>query len=29
VLLMPSFNAGDVRAEKHFGDIYIEGETIP
>lgn len=26
VLLMPSFNAGDTRAPKHWGDIYIEAE---
>jgi len=26
VLLVPSFNAGDTRAYKHFGDIFIEGE---
>jgi len=26
VLLMPSVNAGDTRAPKYFGDIYIEGE---
>jgi hypothetical protein len=29
VLLLPSFNAGDVRASKHFSDIFIEGEIIP
>lgn len=26
VVLMPSFNAGDSRAQKHFGDLYIEAE---
>lgn len=24
VILMPSFNAGDTRAQKHFGDLFIE-----
>lgn len=24
VLLMPAFNAGETRAQKHFGDLYIE-----
>lgn len=28
VVLMPSFNAGDTRAEKHFGDLYVEAEQI-
>lgn len=27
VVLMPSFNAGDTRAQKHFGDLYVEAET--
>jgi hypothetical protein len=26
VVLMPSFNAGDSRAPKHFGDLWIEAE---
>ncbi len=26
VILMPAWNAGDTRALKHFGDLYIEGE---
>ena len=28
VVLMKSENAGDTRALKHWGDIYIEGETL-
>lgn len=27
VLLMPSFNAGDVRADKQWGDLYVEAEA--
>lgn len=27
ILLVPSFNAGDTRAEKHFGDLYIEADS--
>jgi len=27
VVLMPSFNAGDARADKHWGDIYIEADS--
>lgn len=26
VILMPSFNAGDTRAQKHFGDLFIEAD---
>lgn len=26
IILMPSFDAGDVRALKHWGDIYVEAE---
>jgi hypothetical protein len=26
VILMPSYNAGDARAQKHWADLYIEGE---
>ena len=26
VVLMPSYNAGDTRAPKHFGDIHVEAE---
>ena len=27
VLLMPSFDAGDVRAKKLWGDLYVEAEA--
>jgi hypothetical protein len=27
VILMPSFNAGDTRAQKHFGDLYVEADS--
>jgi hypothetical protein len=28
VLMLPSFNAGDTRAQKHFGDLFIEGTKL-
>ncbi len=28
VLLMPSWNAGDTRATKHFGDLYVEAGPL-
>jgi hypothetical protein len=27
VVLMPSYNHGDTRAQKHFGDLYIEADS--
>jgi hypothetical protein len=24
IVLMPSFNSGETRAEKHWGDLYVE-----
>ncbi len=27
VILMPSYNASDTRAQKHFGDLYIEADS--